>query len=165
MTISPWTHLKNLSIKSTAWRKFSFLSQKKLMVEIFSGSHKTLKVANNLLFRCCWSFFCSSEELTQTNVQVQFRVIPFFKFHHLKGFYSANCPGVTQELALRGYWKYIFVCFGFLGRRRNLGIPSNVFVKSRALSDHPKPVKCPQLNMVLETCYPPGFEYIYCINN
>ena len=45
------------------------------------------------------SFFCISGELTETNVQVQFRVIPSFKFHHLKGFYSANCPGVTQKLA------------------------------------------------------------------
>ena len=70
------------------------------MVEIFSGSHETLKVAKNLRFRCCWSvLFCISGELTETNVQVQFRVIPSFKFHHLKGFYSANCPGVTQKLA------------------------------------------------------------------
>ena len=70
------------------------------MVEIFSGSHKTLKVAKNLRFRCCWSvLFCISEELTETNVKVQFRVIPSFKFHHLKGFYGANCPGVTQKLA------------------------------------------------------------------
>ena len=75
------------------------------MVDIFSGSHKTLKVAKNLQFRCCWLvLFCFSEELTETNVQVQFRVIPSFKFHHLKGFYSANCPGVTQKLAL--YYKY-----------------------------------------------------------
>ena len=70
------------------------------MVEIFSGSHKTLKMAKNLQFRCCWSgFFCSGEELPETNVQVQFRVIPSFKFHHMKDFYSANCPGVTQKLA------------------------------------------------------------------
>ena len=78
---------ENLSIKSAVWRNLSFLSKKKLMVEIFSGSHKTLKVAKNLRFRCCWSvLFCISEELTETNVQVQFRVIPSFKFHHLKGF-------------------------------------------------------------------------------
>ena len=70
------------------------------MVEIFSGSPKTLKVATNLQLRCCWSvLFCISEELTETNVQVQFRVIPSFKFHNLKGFYSANCLGVTQKLA------------------------------------------------------------------
>ena len=70
------------------------------MVEIFSESHKTLKVAKNLQFICCWSiFFCISEELTETNVQGQFRVIPSFKFHNWKGFYSANCPGVTQKLA------------------------------------------------------------------
>ena len=76
------------------------------MVENFSRSHKTLKVAKNLRFRCCWSvLYCISEELTETNVQVQFRVIPSFKFHHLKGFYSANCPGVTQKLA-RMYCKH-----------------------------------------------------------
>ena len=45
-------------------------------------------------------FFCSSEELTETNVHVQLRVIPSFKFHHLQGFYGANVPGVTQKLAL-----------------------------------------------------------------
>ena len=44
-------------------------------------------------------FFCSSEELTETNVQVQFRVIPSFKFHHWNGFYNANVPGVTQKHA------------------------------------------------------------------
>ena len=70
------------------------------MVEIFSGSQETLKVAKNLRFRCCWSvLFCISGELTEINVQVQFRGIPPFKFHHLNGFYSANCPGVTQKLA------------------------------------------------------------------
>ena len=45
-------------------------------------------------------FLCSGEELPETNVEVQFRVIPSFKFHHMKDFYSANCPGVTQKLAL-----------------------------------------------------------------
>ena len=36
----PLNTLQNLSIKSTAWNFFCFLSKKKLMVEIFSGSHK-----------------------------------------------------------------------------------------------------------------------------
>ena len=31
---------------------------------------------------------------------MQFRVIPSLKFHHLKGFYSENFPGVTQKIAL-----------------------------------------------------------------
>ena len=96
-----------MSIMSTAWRKFSFLSKKKFMVEIFSESHKTLKGAKNLRFGCCWSFFCSSEELTVTNIQVQFKVILSFKFHHLEGFYSANVPGVKQKLAL----KYVLPIF------------------------------------------------------
>ena len=53
-----------------------------MRVDIFSGSHKTLKVAKNLQLRCCWSvLFCISEEPTETNVQVKFRGIPFFKFH------------------------------------------------------------------------------------
>ena len=69
------------------------------MVEIFSGRHKTLKVAKNYDLGVVDHFFCSSEELTETNVQVQFRVIPSLKFHNLKGFYSANVPGVTQKLA------------------------------------------------------------------
>ena len=70
------------------------------MVEIFSGSHKTLKVAKIYDLCVVGRFFCSSrEELTEPNGQLQLRVIPSFKSHNLKGFYSANCPGVTQKLA------------------------------------------------------------------
>ena len=80
------------------------------MVEILSGSHKTLKVAKTLQFSCCWSvLFYVSEELTETNVQVQLRVIPSFEFHHLKGFYNANCPGVTQKFAHLYLAVFLFV--------------------------------------------------------
>ena len=79
-----------------------------LMVENFSGSHKSLKITKIYDLGVVGHVFCSSEELTKTNVQVQFRVIPSFKFHDLKGFYRANVPGVTQKLALLTFFKYIF---------------------------------------------------------
>ena len=73
---------------------------KKKQVEKNAGSTKTLKVAKNLWFWCCWSIlFCSSEEPTESNVWVQFWVIPSFKLLYKKGFYSANFPEVATKLA------------------------------------------------------------------
>ena len=53
-------------------RKFGFLTKKKLMVEKNSGSHKTLnwqKIHELGVFGLI--FFCSSGELTETNVQAE----------------------------------------------------------------------------------------------
>ena len=41
----PW---QKLSIESTNWRKFGFLSQNKFMAEFFFWESQTLKVAKNL---------------------------------------------------------------------------------------------------------------------
>ena len=73
------------------------------MVEVFSESDETLKVAKkkpyDLGFVGCL-FFCSSDEpLLATNAWVQFRVNTYFKLLHQKEFYSANVPEVTLKLA------------------------------------------------------------------
>ena len=71
-----------------------------MAVECFSGSDKTLKVAKIYDLGFHGNFFVvSSEEPPATNAWVQFRVITSFKLVHLKGFYSANVPEVTQKLA------------------------------------------------------------------
>ena len=44
--------------------------------------------------------FVRSEEPTETNIWVQFRVNPSFKLLHWKGFFCPNCPGVTKTLPL-----------------------------------------------------------------
>ena len=90
----------NLSKRSKTCKKLVCPSKKRMVVEFFSGSDETLKVANNLWFRFCWLIiFFSSEEPPATNAWVQFRVITSFKLLHRKRFYSAKFPEVTQKLA------------------------------------------------------------------
>ena len=71
-----------------------------MVVEFFSGSDKTLKVAKISDLGFVGSlFFFSSEEPPETNAWVQFRVITSFKLLQRKEFYSANVLEVTQKLA------------------------------------------------------------------
>ena len=54
--------------------------------------------------------FFSSGVLVVAIIQVQFIVIPSFKYLYLKGYYSANFPEVMQEHAKM----LLFYCYSIL---------------------------------------------------
>ena len=82
MTINPWTpYFKTDKLKKeskTLKKKISSL-KKNMLVEIFSGGDKTLKVAIIYDLGVLGWFSFGREELTETNMWVQLRVIPSFK--------------------------------------------------------------------------------------